>query len=43
MDELSIKCIDNKNIALPLVWNVFLEFEAPEYSEDGMGDYEIYL
>lgn len=39
MEGLSIRCIDDKDAALPLVWKVFLEFEAPEYSEDGIKEF----
>ena len=39
MEGITIKCIDNKEMALSLVWNVFLEFEAPEYSEDGIKEF----
>ena len=39
MEEISIKCIDDKNTALSLVWSVFLEFEAPDYSEEGVQEF----
>lgn len=39
MKEISIKYIDSKDTALSLVWNVFLEFEAPEYSENGVKEF----
>ena len=40
MEEILIKYIDSKDAAaLSLVWNVFLEFEAPEYSEDGVKEF----
>ena len=39
MEGISIHYIDNKDMALSLVWNVFLEFDAPEYSEDGRKEF----
>ena len=38
MGELSIKQLDKKEIggALDLVWNVFLEYEAPDYTQEGI-------
>lgn len=39
MKEILIKYIDNKKIALPLVWDVFSEFEASEYSEEGIAEF----
>ena len=39
MEGISIKYMDSKDTALSLVWDVFLEFEAPEYSEDGIKEF----
>ena len=39
MKKILIKYIDNKDMALPLVWNVFLKFEAPEYLEEGVKEF----
>lgn len=39
MEEISIKFIDNRDSALPLVWSVFLEYEAPDYSETGVAEF----
>lgn len=39
MEGISIKYIDNKYTALSLVWNTFLEFEAPGYSEEGITEF----
>jgi len=37
--DISIKYIDNKDAVLSFVWNVFLEFEAPDYSEKGVKEF----
>lgn len=39
MEDILIKYIDDKDAALSLVWDVFLEFEAPEYSEAGVNEF----
>lgn len=39
MDEVIIKHIDNIAAALPLVWDTFMEFEAPDYSEQGAAEF----
>ncbi len=39
MEEIKIKCIESTNSALSLVWDVFLEFEAPDYSENGITEF----
>ena len=39
MKGIQVKHLENKDIALLLVWSVFLEFEAPEYSEDGIKEF----
>lgn len=39
MEEILIKYMDDKDEALSLVWDVFLEFEAPEYSEAGVNEF----
>lgn len=39
MREINIKDIENTDAALSLVWEVFLEYEAPEYSENGVNEF----
>lgn len=39
MSDIKIKCIKNSDAALSLVWNVFSEYEAPEYSKDGIEEF----
>ena len=34
---------DELSEALSLVWNVFLEFEAPEYCEEGIAEFKSYI
>lgn len=35
--------IEGLPAALDLVWNVFLEFEAPEYSQEGVDEFKRYV
>lgn len=39
---MEIKKIDNDNLkdALELVWTVFLEYEAPDYTEEGIKEFK---
>ena len=39
---MEIRKIENANIpeALKLVWDVFLEFEAPDYTEEGVDEFK---
>lgn len=41
MTDLSIKILDEKEIenALSLVWKVFSEYEAPDYTQDGVNEF----
>ena len=35
------KLFENEiNIAIQLVWKVFLEYEAPDYSEEGVSEFK---
>ncbi|BDF66282.1 N-acetyltransferase [Oscillospiraceae bacterium] len=39
MEDVLIKYMDDKDAALSLIWDVFLKFEAPEYSEAGVNEF----
>ena len=43
--QYSIKILETENLqnALSLVWNVFLEFEAPDYSDEGVQEFKSFI
>ena len=44
-DDFEIKVLDIQDLpeALALVWNVFLEFEAPDYTDEGIQEFKNFL
>lgn len=45
MDNYSIKKLETVDLhdALHLVWDIFLEFEAPEYSDEGIQEFKDFI
>ena len=43
--EINIKKINNTQIpdALSLIWTTFLQFEAPDYSEEGIQSFKDFI
>ena len=45
MVQLAIRLLNADDIipAMDLVWRVFFEFEAPEYSEEGIAEFKVFI
>ena len=42
---MEIRKIDNEQItnAIQLIWTTFLQFEAPDYSDEGVQSFRIFI
>lgn len=41
--EIRVLCADDVPVAMDLVWRVFEEFEAPDYSDEGVAEFKAFI